>query len=342
MSDDDLVARLREDRDPGRRRSPDEKTSPRSPLTAESRPQPRHVEPASDAIPDPDNGNAASDGAALTSDDAVTRFAGITRSRRPQRGAAKEKHGSLLRELPVLVVIALGLALLIKAFLVQAFFIPSGSMENTLQVGDRVLVNKVVYHLRDIERGDIVVFNGLDSFTPEVPYEEPTNPIARTLRSVAAAFGVAPPGEKDFIKRVIGVPGDQVACCDAQGRVTVNGVPLDESYVFPGNSASELPFDVTVPDGRLWVMGDHRAASADSRAHLGDGGGGTVPADKVIGRAFVVVWPLTRMATVSIPETFSQPALQAISATSAALPLVLGGALAMPVVAVRRRCRRRQ
>ena len=119
--------------------------------------------------------------------DPVARFNGVSRNRRPQQtNKSPKKQGSLLRELPVLVVVALGLALLIKAFLVQAFYIPSGSMENTLQVGDRVLVNKVVYHLRDIERGDIVVFNGLDSFTPEAPYEEPTNPVARTLRSIAA------------------------------------------------------------------------------------------------------------------------------------------------------------
>jgi signal peptidase I len=344
MSDDDWIARLREEHDPGRRRFPEETNpSSRSPLTADSRPQSRHSHPPSDPTSDPGNGKLASDGASAPNDDVAGRFRGVTRNRRVQRDAPKEKkHGSLLRELPVLVVVALGLALLIKAFLVQAFFIPSGSMENTLQVGDRVLVNKVVYHLRDIERGDIVVFNGLDSFTPEVPYEEPDNPIARTLRSAAAAFGVAPPGEKDFIKRVIGIPGDQVACCDDQGRVTVNGVPLDEPYVFPGNSASEATFNVTVPDGRLWVMGDHRAASADSRAHLGDPGGGTVPADKVIGRAFVVVWPLTRMATVSIPETFTQPALQAVSATTAALPLVLGSALAVPLVAGHRRWRRRR
>lgn len=254
----------------------------------------------------------------------------------------RRKEMPLWQELPLLLVVAFCLAVLIRTFLVQAFYIPSGSMENTLQVGDRVLVNKVVYHLRDIERGDVVVFNGLDSFTPEVPYEEPDNPVARTLRSIAAAFGVAPPGEKDFIKRVIGIPGDQVACCDDSGRVTVNGAPLDETYVFPGNSASDLPFNVTVPDGRLWVMGDHRAASADSRSHLGDPGGGTVPADKVIGRAFVVVWPVTRMATVPIPETFNQPALQALEVTTAALPVVLGSALAVPVVALSRRAIRRR
>jgi signal peptidase I len=333
MSDDDWIAGLRDTRDPGRRSPSEPPPPPRAPMTADA----RHVPPGAHTPgSDTDASSPSSDA------DPVTRFNGVSRSRRPQQtNKSPKKQGSLLRELPVLVVVALGLALLIKAFLIQAFYIPSGSMENTLQVGDRVLVNKVVYHLRDIERGDVVVFNGLDSFTPEVPYEEPTNPVARTLRSIAAAFGVAPPGEKDFIKRVIGVPGDQVACCDDQGRITVNGVPLDESYVFPGNSASDLPFDVTVPEGRLWVMGDHRAASADSRSHLGDPGGGTVPADKVIGRAFVVVWPLTRAASVPIPDTFQQPALQALEVGTAALPVVLGSAVAVPIVAVGRRVRRR-
>jgi signal peptidase I len=333
MSDDELIARLRETRDPGRR-SPNEASPPRpAPMTADA----RHASPA----PHTPGSGADSGSGSQSADDPLARFNGVSRNRRPQQtNKATKKQGSLLRELPVLIVVALGLALLIKAFLVQAFYIPSGSMENTLQVGDRVLVNKVVYHLRDIERGDVVVFNGLDSFTPEVPYEEPTNPVARTLRSIAAAFGVAPPGEKDFIKRVVGVPGDQVACCDDQGRVTVNGAALDESYVFPGNSASDLPFNVTVPEGRLWVMGDHRAASADSRSHLGDPGGGTVPADKVIGRAFVVVWPLTRMASVPIPETFQQPTLQTLEAGTSALPAVLGTALAVPVVAAGRWVRR--
>jgi signal peptidase I len=340
MSDDDWIARLRADRDSSRRSPSGTPAPPPRPMTADARP----ASPSADGARGTDDLlSGGADAASSANGDAASRFKGVTRGRRQQQSSRpKEKHGSLLRELPVLVVVALGLALLIKAFLVQAFYIPSGSMENTLQVGDRVLVNKVVYHLRDIERGDVVVFNGLDSFTPEVPYEEPDNPVARTLRSIAAAFGVAPPGEKDFIKRVIGVPGDQVACCDDSGRVTVNGVPLDETYVFPGNSASDLPFDVTVPDGRLWVMGDHRAASADSRSHLGDPGGGTVPANKVIGRAFVVVWPLSRVATVPIPETFQQPALQALGVATAAAPIVLGTALAVPVVAIRHRVRRRR
>jgi signal peptidase I len=212
-------------------------------------------------------------------------------------------------ELALLVALTLAVAGLIRTFLVQPFFIPSESMENTLRVGDRVLVDKLSYRFHEIHRGDVVVFNGLDSFTPEVQVDESSNPVLRGLRSVGAAVGVAPPGEKDFIKRVIGVPGDRVVCCDPQGRVTVNGTALDEaSYVFPGNAPSEATFDVTVPAGRLWVMGDHREASADSRAHTGDPGGGTVPEDKVIGRAFSVVWPPGNMTGLGTPSTFDRVA----------------------------------
>ena len=221
----------------------------------------------------------------------------------------RSSSGSFWRELPILILIALALALLLKTFLVQAFYIPSGSMENTLQVGDRVLVNRMVYRLGDIERGDVIVFNGVDSWTPEVQISEPSNPVTKVVSSIAGAFGFATPNEKDFIKRVIGIPGDRVKCCDKQGRITVNGVPLDETYVFPGDKPSEQQFDVVVPEDRVWVMGDHRGASSDSRYHLGDPGGGTIPIDHVVGKAFLVVWPFAHFATLSAPDTFGQPGL---------------------------------
>ncbi|RAY12480.1 signal peptidase I [Actinomadura craniellae] len=257
-----------------------------------------------------------------------------------------KKQGSFWKELPVLIGVALVLALIIKAFAVQAFYIPSASMENTLQIGDRVLVNKIVYRTRDVERGDIVVFNGLDSWDPEVQYEQPSNPVMRALRAVGSAFGVVPQ-EKDYIKRVIGVPGDRVKCCDAQGRMTVNGVPLDErSYLYTDafsgqqNKPSNDAFDVTVGQGQLWVMGDHREVSYDSRQHRGDPGGGAIPESRVIGRAFVVVWPLNRIDTLPIPKTFQQPALSAAAALAPATPMVLGLVTALPLTWTHRRFRR--
>ena len=223
------------------------------------------------------------------------------------------KRSSFWRELPVLVVIALVLAFILKTFLIQAFFIPSGSMENTLQVGDRVMVNKLAYTFGDIERGDIVVFSGVDSWDPEIEVADSGNVITDSLRSVAGAFGfAASPNEKDYIKRVIGLPGDHVECCDKQGRIMVNGIPIDETeYLYNGNEPSEDNFDIVVPDDRLWVMGDHRVASADSRAHIGDPGGGAIPIDSVVGRAFVVIWPVSDMGLLTGPEAIDNDEIDA-------------------------------
>jgi len=211
-------------------------------------------------------------------------------------------------DIPVTLILAFGMVLLITTFVAKPFSIPSGSMEDTLQVGDRVLVNRVVYHLRDIERGDVVVFDGTDSFVPATDVE-PRNPGASVLAWVGQSVGVIPPDGTDFVKRVIGVGGDRVACCDETGRVTVNGVPLDEaSYLFPGDSPSDQSFDVIVPAGMLWLMGDHRSNSADSRAHLGDPGGGMVPESRVVGRVMNVLWPLNRISSVPVPDSFASVA----------------------------------
>jgi signal peptidase I len=298
-----------------------------------------------DKQPATPGGRGVEPGAAAESGDSADESPGTSGGSGKSGKKKDKKQGSFWRELPVLIGVALVLALVIKAFVVQAFFIPSQSMENTLKIGDRVLVNKIVYHTRDIHRGDVVVFNGLDSWDPEVNFQEPTNPVSKALRAVGSAFGVVP-GEKDYIKRVIGIPGDHVKCCDAQGEITVNGHPLTEtSYLYTDpvtkeqNAASDRPFDITVGPGRLWVMGDHREVSADSRAHLGDPGGGTIPADRVIGRAFVVVWPVDRWKTLPIPKTFEQPALA--DAVLPAAPLALGFAGALPFTWLRRRRLRR-
>ncbi|TNM27262.1 signal peptidase I [Streptomyces sedi] len=185
---------------------------------------------------------------------------------------------------------------LVSRFVVQPFVIPSGSMEGTLRVGDRVLVNKLAYSFGgEVERGDIVVFDGAGSF---VAHEPDPGPLEGLLRTAAGAVGLASSSDTDFVKRVIGIGGDRVRCCDDEGRIEVNGEPLEESYLYPGDKPSNVRFDIRVPEGRLWVMGDHRSDSADSREYLGSPGGGTVPEDKVIGRADWVGWPVGRWTSL--------------------------------------------
>jgi signal peptidase I len=209
-------------------------------------------------------------------------------------------------DIPLTVVIAVSVVLFITTFIVKPFSIPSGSMEETLAIGDRVLVDKVTYHFRDVERGDVVVFDGTDSFVParDVPSRDP---ITGAVTWVGQSLGFIQPDSTDFIKRVIGVGGDRVICCDDEGRITVNGVPLEEQdYLFPGDEPSYVDFDVIVPTDRLWVMGDHRSNSADSRSHLGSPGGGFVPASRVVGRGMSVVWPVSNWAGLDIPSTFAK------------------------------------
>ncbi len=206
-------------------------------------------------------------------------------------------------DIPVTLAIAVGVVLIITTFIVKPFSIPSGSMENTLLVGDRVLVNRMVYHFRDVERGDVIVFDGTDSFVPAGDKPQ-RNPVSGALTWVGQSLGLIQPDSTDFIKRVIGVAGDRVVCCDVEGRITINGVALDESYLYPDDVPSYDQFDVVVPEGKLWVMGDHRSNSADSRSHMGDPGGGFVPTSKVIGRGMVVLWPPSELKVLGIPPEF--------------------------------------
>ena len=227
---------------------------------------------------------------------------GAPPARRGWRRAADWWRGlGLWQETLVLAGVCFTLLCLVNAFLVQPFLIPSGSMENTLKIGDRVLVDKLAYRFGGRpQRGDVIVFDGTGSFVQDPP---PRNPVTHLAQRLGGLLGLARPDGTDYIKRVIGVGGDRVTCCDAQGRILVNGHPVDEDFRYPGDAPSQVPFDIVVPPGRLWVMGDHRAASRDSRDHLGDPGGGTVPVDKVIGRADWIVWPLGRLRTLHRPAS---------------------------------------
>jgi signal peptidase I len=313
---------------------------------APARPRGRHArQPDRAAAPDA----AAADVAAL---DAAAAALGES----PGAGRRKKSW----RQLMIIVVAAIVLMLSIKAFVVQVYRIPSASMEDTLLTGDRVLVNKLVYHVRGIDRGDIVVFSGQGSWgtiTGAPDPAPPGNPLLRVMDDMLADIGVYST-QTYYIKRVIGLPGDHVLCC-ANGRVTVNGVPLEETpYLFPGASPSQQGFNVVVPPGRLWVMGDNRAISDDSRGHMFGGfpDKGTVPESEVAGRAFLIIWPPSQFGDLPIPATFQQAALHAGAAGApvlrvagaavsavAAVPAagVAAAVLGIPALALRVRARRR-
>ncbi|MGJ7417621.1 signal peptidase I [Streptomyces cinereoruber] len=244
-------------------------------------------------------------------------------------GRAPKKQRSFWKELPLLVGIALVLALLIKTFLVQAFSIPSESMMNTLKKGDRVLVDKLTpWFGSEPERGEVVVFHD-----PGGWLETAETPKPNVVQKFLSFIGLMPSAEeKDLIKRVIAVGGDTVSCKEG-GKVVLNGVPLDETaYLYPGSVPCQDSFGpIKVPEGRIWVMGDNRQNSLDSRFHQELPGGGTVANDLVVGRAVVVAWPVTRWATLPVPGIFDNPALnKAVAAAplgaaslAGAVPLVL-------------------
>jgi signal peptidase I len=206
------------------------------------------------------------------------------------------RKGSVLREFPILVIVALAVSLVIKTFLVQFFYIPSGSMENTLQINDRVAVNKLPFISKNIDRGDVVVFRDPSNWLPE-PYANTQNQIIEKIKEGLVLVGVLPnPAKQYLVKRVIGVAGDTVVAKD--GVVTINGKKAEEPYIFAGNKPSEVDFNITVPAGKVWVMGDHRGASADSRYHQDDVNNGFVPVSRVTGRVVAIIWPFKNAGTV--------------------------------------------
>lgn len=221
----------------------------------------------------------------------------------------------LVRDLVIMLVVAVVAAVLVQAFLVRAFYIPSPSMEPTLQGDsghpDRILVNELVPALVSVQRGDVVVFKDPGGWLEgEAPTQRSVASPLEDLWSWARSLvGFSDPHEDGFlVKRVIGLPGDRVTCCTALGQVSVNGVPLDEPYTqMPQGTAMESPdpFNIVVPSGELWVMGDNRWNSRDSRYHQNSPTRGGVPIKDVVGRAVVISWPLSRWrALSSYPDTF--------------------------------------
>lgn len=228
---------------------------------------------------------------------------GERRSRQPE-----ERRGGFLaavREIAVIAATALLISFLVKTFVAQAFWIPSGSMEETLVYGDRVMVSKVQAGPLAVDRGDIVVFEDPGGWLPPVQQVD-RGPLVNGLVRGLEFVGVAPSSQGGhLIKRVIGLPGDTVACCDDDGALTVNGVPLEETYLYPGDEPSSVDFEITVPEDHIWVMGDHRSNSRDSRANDdGTGAAGSVPLDNVVGQAFVLLFPFENFDWFTVPDTF--------------------------------------
>ena len=270
------------------------------------------------------------------------------RQRRRAKKARRSGFGQWMRELPIMLGIAFVIAVVLRSFVVQAFWIPSGSMEQTLHgcpgcTGDRILVNRMSYWFDDPQPGDIVVFQAPTTWEAEVLIDEPDSAIGQSWLWVKRLVGAAPPAERDLVKRVIATGGQTVECCDDENRVLVDGEPLDEPYVYLDGQDPATPNvvaafgPVTVPEGRMFVMGDHRNASADSRAHIDDQYQGTVPVDAVIGRAFVILWPFDRFTWLTSDNPQATSAQAASAAPVAALldPPVLALLLVAPIAAVR-------
>lgn len=257
---------------------------------------------------------------------------------RKSRGG-KRRRSTFWKELPILVVVALLLTFLIQTFIAKVYVIPSGSMETTLHgctgcQNDRVLVDKMTYRFSDPQPGDVVVFRGPDGWTSEFTADPPSNVVVRALQGLGSLIGLAPPDEKDFIKRVIAVGGQTVQCCDSRNRVLVNGKPLDEPYIYflpeAGTARQDAFGPVTVPAGTLWMMGDSRNNSADSRVP----GHGPVPLSNVIGRARFIVLPFARVGSIPSPNPQT---VAALGSGDAGAPVALGMVGLLPLLVLRRR-----
>lgn len=206
-----------------------------------------------------------------------------------------------IRETVIIIVSALVISAVVRAFFVQAFYVPSASMEDTLLISDRIIASKLTTDLGGVSRGEVVVFRDPGGWLPDPP--PPPDGFAGAVRQGLTFIGLIPTDSgKDLVKRVIGIGGDRVVCCDLDGRIVLNGEPLDEPYII--GPTDQVAFDVTVPADSLFVMGDNRGNSRDSRFHL-ESNDGAVPEGNTVGRVVAVVWPFDRLATVPIPETFA-------------------------------------
>jgi signal peptidase I len=222
----------------------------------------------------------------------------------PALTEAKPRRGwvTFLRDVVVIIVIALLVSFLVKTFLVRSFYIPSASMNQTLIQDDRILVDEITPRFGGYDRGDVVVFRDPGGWLDPLP-QVPRSPFAEGVDWVLSLVGLAAPdSDEHLIKRIIGIPGDHVVCCNALGQITVNGQGIDETPYLnlpPGRTApDEVAFDVAVPENSLWVMGDNRDNSRDSRFHQDQPGGGFVPLDNVVGRAFLITWPFDRFGLI--------------------------------------------